>query len=275
MPTEAEARDFLHTSTHWVQDIDLEDVRALKGKGDYASINQPTYTRAVEHVVSEVGEAAGKHACVIESRMGYAIANIRILGDNWSDASLVIGGVANDWVKFPQHGNSFFLTDEGRCLPFVSYHKFEVHTKVSTCDSPLKIEYDIVEFPAISASAFQFPAKATVYSGDYTVSAGVKKVPVLLTNPVETIRIDVLKGSVDSMEFVVGTKESTIITLPVRKLSDNQFILEFGEKTVNFSRVHDSYLRCTVAEEATICPRATAFNILRSVAGMYGMRYAM
>ena len=275
MSSEAEARDFLHTSTYFVNDTTLQDVRALKRMGDYTSINQPIYTRVVEHIVSDIGGSTGPQSLVIETRLGYAIANIRLHGDNWSDAALVVGRVDCDWIKIPQHGNSFFLTDEGRCLPFVSHHKFEVRAKASAGDSLRRIEYDIVEFPAISTSSFQFPAKSTVYSGDYTVSAGVKNVKLLLTNPVEMIRIDVLKGRVESMEFVVETKESTIVTLPVQKLSDNQFVLEFGEKTVNFSRVDDSYLRCNVSEEATICPRATTLNVLRSVAGMYGMAYAM
>jgi hypothetical protein len=272
MSSEAEARDYLHKITHFRQDTLLESVKALTNTGDIA---QPIYSRVHEHVVAKIGGAAGLHTCVIEPRLGYAIANIRILGDNWSDASLVFGQTTNDRIKFPRHGNSFFLTDEGRCLPFVQHHNFKVEVKAVEVDSMLTIEYDIVEFPELPAASFRFPMKATIYPGDYTVSAGDKKVQMLLNNPVEAIHIDVLKGRVDSMSLVVETHEKATVTIPVPKISEDQFVLDFGEKTVNFSRLNDSYLVCDVSEEATVVPRATILNVLRSVSGMYGVMYVM
>lgn len=201
--------DTLHTSTHGVQDVAIEKVLACKKFEDGTIGIHPIYTHVYEHKSYNICGTGELQSYVINPYLGKAVANIHILGNNWSDATLKIGErITVDRIKFSHHGNSFNITDEGRCLPFVDHQDFLIKFK-GEHNSSIIIEYDIVEIPELPTTAVAFSFKSNFYSDCYgsdkeILSTGINKVRLYFCHPIESIHIEQISGCVDSISFVVG-----------------------------------------------------------------------
>lgn len=270
MSTDEVKLEVLHEVTFGAQDA------ALKEIGD---TRQPTYEKVVEHICATLVMNPGKINYVgsrkvyeFPNRPGLAIANIRLVGDNWSCAFLMIGGQYFDRLNSVSHGSSFWITDGGRCLPFVSNHSVSIQADKYNEDD-ISIEYDLVE-PIWDHHDICFSFEANQTSGHETIGAGVSKVRLSYNHPVKKLIVDVLKGNVDAIEF--GIDKFDHMTIPFEKVSASQFVLDYGENTINFSRLHVPWIKVTAKEESVLDPRAISLHIVRVLpeAGMYGLAFS-
>lgn len=273
MSTEAETRDFLHLNTKGAQDVALASLRKTNRL-------QPVYLRVLSHVSAALTPVHyGKVRHTIEKKMGYGVANIRLIGDNWQNVELQVGGLRFDRLVSPRHGQSFDITDGGKCLPMVEYHDIAFEAKQIGAGDVV-VEYDIVEVPEEIRDVVKSDAKpenglCLVYraiqcTGEESFHAPLTAIKLNYNHPVEKIILDVISGTVD--EAILDIQDFSK-TLPLQKVSDTQFVIDFGEQTINFSRVDSPRLRIVTTEDCIVEARAITLHVARSLMGMYGLMF--
>lgn len=273
MSSEAEIREFLHLQTKGAQDVALAALREEK-------YPQPVYTRVLSHVSAALTPVEWGNVChTIEKKMGYGIANIRLIGNDWQHVYLLVGGQRFDRLLSPRHGHSFDITDNGRCLPMIEHHDIALEAEKTGAEG-VCVEYDIVELPdevrdaakpvTESRIGLRFAFKAFQCVGAESFHAPMTAIKLGYNHPVEKIILDVIRGSVDEVILDFPQFSST---LPLQKVSDTQFVIDFGEHTINFSRVDSALLRIVTTEDCVVEARAITLHVASSMWGMYGLMF--
>jgi hypothetical protein len=227
----------------------------------------PKYTQVVQSCRSKMNSGAQGTACYTFCGPASGVANIRIEGDDWSMARLFVGDKCFATIHSPRYGHSFFLTDGGNCLPLVEGTQITLHLTKESGEDP-HITYDYVDCDFTEGD---FAIQTFQNTGLETVVAGDVKVRTALIFPVEKLIVDVLKGQVDAMQFCCRTTE--LITLPFEKVSDTQFVLDFGGKDVNFTNLVWQALQFVATDETIVDTRAITRNIVRIHPGSYELVY--
>ena len=261
---EEETRAILHSTTKGIQDERFAELTST----------QPKYTRVIEHVTLTCDEQKRRINKKLEIPEGLAIANVRIQGANWERAFFLIGLQYFDLCLNPSFGNSFFLLDDGYCLPKAKCHNFEIELLKIIPSEDVIVEYDIVESPLSADGHYEFVFKGKQYCGPETVLSPVSKLRLHFNHPVGKL-IAKFQKPVEKIEFHVPIEGVETYILPFTKVSDTEFILDFGEKTVNFSRI-DKCLAVITSDggENTVTVCAHSRNIARGRSGMYGLAYS-
>lgn len=259
----------LHELTYGIQDVYIEKLN---------DASQLTYSRVIEHVTATlVSRCGGRVAYRIPKVPGFGVANVQMVGDNWSRASFLVGDQLFDRFDCARQGSRFSITDDGRCLPFVIITEFEIEAMKESSDD-VQVEYDIVEVTKEinkqllehRAIDFLFDANQTI--GYETIPVGDSVVRLQFNHPIKKIIVDVVSGHVVAMDLTlqIGSHNDKV---PLQKVSDTQFILDMGKEgeTINFSRVDKACLQVTATEESVIDPRATSIHVVKILSEMYGM----
>jgi hypothetical protein len=245
----------------------------------------PTYTRVISQRSGMFNETF-----VFPKYAGLALANVRIMGNCWTSASLYGGKLDRDghfftfanfgYVVPPAEEIAFPIFHNGKCLPFVDEH--ELRLVVRGNDSPIDIQYDIVEYPPQEMEqelSFVFRCQQT--AGNDTVPANpgqLYRAPVSFNFPTERLSLDIVRGHLDAsrpVEFVCKLYHPTesnqpLYRLPLEKVSSTQYRLDFGEKLVNLSRLNTALIEFERGEEALeIEIRADSFCIGKITNGAY------
>lgn len=261
---ELEVRDILHSITKGIQDERFAKLTST----------QPKYTRVVEHVTLTCDEQKWRINKKLEISEGLAIANVSIQGTNWERASFLIGGQYFDLCLNPSFGNSFFLIDDGYCLPKAKHHNFEIELHKIIPSEDVIVEYDIVECPLRADGHYEFVCKGKQYCGPETVRSPSSKIRLHFNHPVAKL-IAKFNNPVEKVEFQVPIEGVKTYVLPFTKVSDTEFVLDFGEKTVNFSRIDKCHAVITSdGEENSVTVCAHSRNIARGLSGIYGLAYS-
>ena len=230
-------------------------------------MESPKYTRVIQSCHNIMANTTSGTACYTFGGAAAGVANIRIEGDNWSEAHLFVGDKCFAKIHKPRYGNSFFLTDGGSCLPLVEGTPVTLRvTKESPYD--LYITYDYVD---CNFTEGDFAVRTFQRTGLETASAGDAKVMAGFIFPVEKIIVDVLKGRVDAMQFCVCAAET--YTIPFQKVSDTQFVLDFDGKAVDFTNLTWQRIQFVATEETVVDARAITVNIARVHSGSYELEY--
>ena len=264
--SEKDVRECLRILTFGRQD---EGIKLFKSR--YDGFNQPQQSRVVEHVVKTITGSPIDVRRELEVPKHLALANVRILGDNWDNAMLIIGGqrFSQCWSKFNM--NSFFITEGGNCIPAVKWHAFHIEITRLRPYEDLTVEYDIVEYsptPSTGKDIHEFLFKAIQYTGMETIGADDSpKTRLNFNHPVEKLGAH-FKNKVEKVELVVDGH----YTLAFKKVSDTVFELDFGEETVNFSRIDNVKIHFSGGENV-VDVYALSWQMARGMSGMYGLAF--
>jgi hypothetical protein len=243
----------------------IDTLHQLTTGGAHLSCDtQPTYTRIISQRSGRFNETF-----VFPKYAGLALANVRIMGNHWTSASLYGGELdqhgpfftfANfGYVVPPAEETSFPVFHNGKCLPYVDKHELKLVVRGN--DSPVEIQYDIVEYPTQDLEqqeSFVFRCQQT--TGIENVPAGLGRLyraSVSFNLPTERLSLHVVRGHLDAlrpMEFVCNLYHPTepnqpMYRLPLEKVSSTQYRLNYGEKLVNLSRLNTAYIEFERGEE--------------------------
>ena len=156
-------------------------------------------------------------------------------------ASLLIDKEYISQLWFPEFGNTFFITMDGNCLPNTNSHKYELQLFRNHLSEEVIVEYDIVECGLAENGKYEFVYKAFACSGLEEITRPSVKIRLSFHRPVDKL-IAKFKKPVDTVELHIPGGESGIFYLEFKKVSDTEFILDLGEKTINFSYIPVCYL---------------------------------
>lgn len=251
-----ELLEILHKVTYGRQDEFLDAVKAH-------GATPLTFERVLQHVTATVNRKYQFENGTCETN---GIANIRILGDKWTSAELVGGGQRITKIYSFTGRDSFPLLEDGRYLPFAEHQTLElfVFGEAESFD----IEYDIVEIPQKDMHEFVFTNLQ--YSGDEELTKEDSKVFLWFNHPIIQL-IAKFEKPVESVELRI---QEGLPYVPFRKVSDTEFVAEFGENSINFSRLHTPALLIKNLSGKNIV-RCYAHSIegIRILGGMYGMMF--
>ena len=242
--------------------------RRTWGSEDVCISNNPStlsrnYIRVFHHESISLGDHAKQK--VVSYVRGCALANLRIHGTSWHRFELATtAGQVLCSLPSSNYGNSFFLTDGGHFLPFVAFHQFVLQIGEGTAT----VEYDIVECRV--PASFHAVFKSFVF-----VSMSVSqthRIPLYFRNPIEKLYF-VLETDVDELPNFVCKVNNEEFTLPLTKIQDAKYELNFGMQTVNFTNLQSAEIvvQSSEANHVEVC--AIAYNIIRSVCDMYGLAF--
>lgn len=260
----------LHKATFGRQD---EFILGMKNRNQ--SDNQPKYTNIVEHHSITFNQECNKRLyhdfCVPKN---YGLANIKLHGNNWSRAVIEIGGMYITCLYSPLSGNSFFLTDNGYCLPAVEHHSIRLYFSKECVTKDVVLEYDIVEFPKNENERCEFMFKSIQHPGIESCEPNTSlKQRLPFHHPVNKLGI-YTKSSIRDVKFCIDNEYGFSVALPFTKISDTHYILDFGEDTINFSRLDRPYIKLTTDEANEIYTYAETIQVMTIISGMYGLNFS-
>lgn len=244
----------LHNATYGSQDSALES----------GTLNTPAYGRVLRHNTTTIGHVV---SYLDVSSNTEALANIRILGSNWSSAELQIGGLRFGRIYRFMGMNSFPALDEGRCLPFAENHRIGLSVVCENGVSGVDVEYDVVEITPQEMHRFSFTN--IQYTGPEGLTASNPRLRLHFNHPVTTLNVKFEKP-VESVSLHINVVDTEI---EFKKLSDTEFTLDFGDNSINFSQVDSALLHVRGSENNTINCYAKTKEIIHIMAGMYGLAF--
>lgn len=105
----------------------------------------PTYDKVIEHVDQDIIEWSSLiiHETPFRQVPGFGIANVKFRG-NWVSAQIYNGNTILNTVSNEHGRDSFYITSEGRCLPFTGNCEEELIRIRFQAVGPCSFSYDIV-----------------------------------------------------------------------------------------------------------------------------------
>jgi hypothetical protein len=221
----------LHDATYNAQNSAIEEVRTP----------QPRYTAVLEHVRKTFRAGTHSTLSLVGETLYEGIANVRICGDHWERAEVIVCGQRIATLYKCLDRNSFPLLDNGVCLPFVAGNPIQIHVddRSPPGSADYAIEYDRV---VCEAEDVQFVYTDFQYTGcEELSSAPVNKMRLPFNHPCTNITVKFEKP-VELVELHLQPDNMTTnYIIPLEKISEREFFLDFGSNTVNLSRIWHSY----------------------------------
>ncbi|NDC10288.1 MAG: hypothetical protein EBZ75_13290 [Oxalobacteraceae bacterium] len=217
---------------------------------------------------------------------GKGIANIKIAGNTWNKLNVEIGGQVMNRIHRFMGFEKPPLTDNGHCIPFVEHHAvvIVVENYERLCGEQSVVEYDIVECEYKKETtgtkkgfSAEFIYSDYLYNEHHSIGKSKGATPleafrVYFNHPVRRLFVKTEKP-VESVDLWVDLKYP-YPTIPLTKVSDCDFVLDFGKNTLNFSNCYAKlYVRNPVAEN-TIRYYVESLQCMRAMSGMYGNAFS-
>jgi hypothetical protein len=221
----------LHVATYNAQNSAIEEVHTP----------QPRYTAVLEHVRKTFRAGTCGTLSLSGETLYEGIANVRICGDHWERAEIDVCRQRIAVLYRCMDRHSFPLLDNGFCLPFVAGNAIQicVDDRSPPGGADYAIEYDRV---ACGAEDGQFVYTDFQYTGcEELSSAPVNKMRLNFNHPCTNITAKFEKP-VELVELHLQSDNMpTNYVIPLEKISEREFFLDFGSNTVNLSRIWHSY----------------------------------
>ena len=211
----------LHTQFIGTQDLAIQK---LSGK-------RLTYTSIIERKQIELSNLIN----VLENPgPNFGIANVRIEGE-YNNIKFWINRQQYD-ESFPCDGlNTFYIFENGNCFPFGD-NEFSFYYKgPPNC----VISYDVVSIE-IPVEPLDFLIKINQYHFEDSIKEGIKIVRLAFHHPSEKIIVKSDKP-LNDIKFLY-CKEPCPHILSFTKINDNEWILDFGNNTLNFTKMEHDHL---------------------------------
>lgn len=242
----------------------------------------PTYERVLRHVSATV-DSTSPYMAMLGGQTGYirrikienptlnteGIANLRILGDKWTIAELTAGYQYLSRIYRFMGCNSFPMLDDGLYIPFVERHTLELQICGDT--TSFDIEYDIVEVS--KKDNYQYSYTNLQYPGSETLTTDLSKVRLCLNHPVVRLTAKFDKP-VESVELNAIPSSEHPPCVPFQKVSETEFVAEFGKNSINFSRLDAPILLINnSSDDNKLYYYAHTKEVIRIFDGMYGLLF--
>jgi len=214
---------------------------------------------------------------------GKGITNLKIDGD-WESLEVVIGGQLVDKIYKIWECNSPYILQAPYCIPFLEHHSIDIcvsHNKQYT------LTYDIVSVshPCVlskkecSNTRYDFVFNFLIFTGFEEIESDIQYTYIPFNNLIERLVV-YCDNPVDYIKFHYGNikffndKKNPLFTLSFQKINDTKWELDFGEQTVNFSRIERPFLEIRSFTKNIIGVFAVAKNIAIIKNGLFRLGFS-
>lgn len=256
----------LHDTYYGAQDEYLKEDRRTR-------LKQPRYTDIIEtRTIVANPSSKGSVRINIKDKEG-GIANIIIKSDKWESAEFEIGGQRMIKIYNIMDVNTFSITDNGFCVPFIEYHDMAIC--IHGVDDSITVEYDIVKSDSNKNGVYEFLFTSLVE--DYlnysvVVQPTFQEVKVGFHHPVSKV---FAKFEKNVEKVYMKFNDDSENQVPFKKVSDTEYVLDFGETTINFSRIDKAELVILNSEpDNSVFCYAETYHVMRGMSGMYGLAFS-
>lgn len=167
-------------------------------------VEHPKYDKVIEHVNQDIIEWSSLviHKTPFKQVPGCGIANVKFRG-NWVSAQISNGHTAINTIHNLHGHDSFYITSEGRCLPFTGNgREEEIHIRFQAV-GPCSFSYDIVSCKYDGVE---------IHTKDYTYNTYNHDDTIKISEPVEEMLVEPSKP----LRNIIIWKNDNVIFTPKR-----------------------------------------------------------
>lgn len=256
--------DFLHKTTYGVQIRYIEECSKRGGRPRYTDIIETRSFILDPNSRNEVrlnikGEKEG------------GVANILIKSDKWEKATFYIDSYPIAEIHNIMGLNTFPITDDGFCVPFGGCRGMSV--LLQGAPDTIAIEYDLVSFDFGRDYVCEFVYKTPVANPSRELAAQPTFQEIKFNCPYPFTKI-VAKFK-KRAEKVYARCIDDGKHVPFRRISDTEFVLDFGKTMINLEHYgHSAGLFILNMEPGnSVFYYAEAFHVIRAMSGIYGRAF--
>lgn len=214
---------------------------------------------------------------------GKGITNLKIEGD-WESLEVVIGGQLVDKIYKIWECNSPYILQAPYYIPFLEHHSIDIcvsHNKqytltydiVSVSHSCALLEKNKDKDKEYANTGYEFVFKTLNFTGFQDIESDIQYTYIPFNHPIERLVV-YCDNPVDYIKFLYNKKTNLSLTLSFQKINDKKWELDFGEQTVNFSRIERPYIEICSSTKNTIGVFAVAKKVGTIKNGRFGLKFS-
>lgn len=209
----------------------------------------PTYDKVVEHFNQDIIEWSNLiiHKTPFNQEKGFGIANIKFKGD-WVGAQIYVGDTLINTINNVHGCDSFYMTSEGRCLPFTGNCENELIKIRFQTVGPCSFSYDIVSCNYYGAEIYTKDYKYNIYNHDDKIN---------INEPIEELWVEPSKP----LRNVILRKPCNTIFTPKHCCTrEDEPLYKFFPKCI----LNDAKIQVIIGEEdTTLKTFAKVYTVLK------------